>query len=111
MAARIGGLRLLRGPNEAPAVSGVVAVFCKVTRAEVQFCVHLSRRIRSLFPAVQLSCLKPSCQLAESDRCTQPTDHHSSIGLAAFRQEDWSRFGVTLPYPRHGDVREGDFMF
>lgn len=90
-----------------PLSPGVAVVLCKVTRAGVQFRVHLSLRIRSLFPAVQLSCLKPFCQLAESAKCTQPTDHHSSIGLAAFRHENWTGTESRCLIP---DIRmcEGD---
>ncbi len=69
---------------------GFIVSLCKVTHAEVQFCVRLSQHIRSHSPAVLLCCLKVFCQLDEPDKCTQPTDHHSSSGVAEFRHEYWT---------------------
>ncbi|TMS14016.1 Kelch-like protein 13 [Larimichthys crocea] len=53
----------------------------------VQFCVGPSHRIRSGSAAVLLSCLRESCQPDEPDRLTQPSDHHSSSGVAEFRHK------------------------
>lgn len=82
------GILLHRGRAVAPTVSGITVLLCKLTHAEVQFCVSPSLRIKSHSPAVLLCCLKVSCQLDEPDKCTQRTDHHSSSSVAEFRHEN-----------------------
>lgn len=58
------------GPTVEPTEWDVTVLLCKVTRAEVQFCIRLSQQIGSLSPAVRLCCPKVSCQLDEPDKST-----------------------------------------
>lgn len=86
----ISNLVALRFYCVAATVSEVTVLLCKVTHAEVQFCVRLSQQIRSHSAAVLQCCPEVFCQLDEPDKCIQPTDHHSSSGVAEFRHEYWT---------------------